>query len=93
MNDLITTPKKAVALYYDGVTAPTLSAKGTFELAEEIIAIAKEHGIPIKEEPELVNLLTKLKLGQEIPRELYVAVAEIIAFAYMIKGKVPESHP
>ena len=93
MNDLIETPKKAVALYYDGITAPKLTAKGTFEIAEEIIALAKEHDIPIREEPELVNLLSRLKLGEEIPRELYIAVAEVIAFAYMIKGKIPEHHP
>ena len=91
MNKLPETKKKVVALSYDGVTAPTLSAKGTDDLAEEIIALAKEHDIPIHEEPELVNLLATLKLGEEIPRELYVAVAEVIAFAYMIKGKLPHS--
>lgn len=85
-------PKKAVALFYDGKTAPTLSAKGTSELAEDIIALAKEHNIPIHEEPELVNMLATLKLGEEIPRELYIAVAEVIAFAYLIKGKLPDTH-
>jgi flagellar biosynthesis protein len=90
MTELIETPNKAVALSYDGITAPILSAKGTGEIADEIIALAKEHDVPIREEPELVNLLAKLKLDQEIPRELYVAVAEVIAFAYMIKGKVPK---
>ena len=93
MNEIIKAPQKAVALFYDGETAPKLTAKGTNELAEQIIALAKEHDIPIREEPELVNLLTKLKLGEEIPRELYIAVAEVIAFAYMLKGKVPERHP
>jgi len=91
MNNSPDTPKKAVALSYDGVTAPTLSAKGTSELAEDIIALAKEHNIPIHEEPELVNLLATLKMGEEIPRELYVAVAEVIAFAYIIKGKLPDT--
>ena len=85
--------KKAVALFYDGVTAPTLSAKGIDEIAEEIIALAKEHDIPIHSEPDLVNLLATLKLGDEIPRELYVAVAEVISFAYMIKGKMPHLQP
>ena len=83
--------KKAVALFYDGESAPTLTAKGDELLAEQIIAIAKEHNIPIREEPELVNVLSRLNLGDEIPHELYVAVAEIIAFAYMLKGKTPES--
>lgn len=92
MTEPIAKPKKAVALIYDGESAPTLSAKGAGELAEEIIALAKEHNIPIHEEPDLVNLLARLKLGEEIPRELYIAVAEVIAFAYMIKGKVPPAH-
>jgi flagellar biosynthesis protein len=90
MNVLVETPRKAAALSYDGITAPTLSAKGTGDFAEEIIALAKEHNIPIREQPDLVNLLAKLKLGEEIPRELYIAVAETIAFAYMIKDKVPD---
>ena len=92
MNQKTKTPQKAVALFYDGETAPKLTAKGTNEVAEQIIALAKEHDVPIREEPELVNLLARLKLGEEIPRELYIAVAEVIAFAYMLKGKVPEQH-
>lgn len=91
MNDVSEVPKEAVALIYDGVSAPNLSAKGAGDLAEEIIALAKEHDIPIREEPELVSLLANLQLGEEIPRELYVAVAEVIAFAYMIKGKFPKN--
>ena len=82
-------PRQAVALFYDGVTTPTLSAKGAGDLAEKIITLAKEYDIPIHEEPGLVSVLAKLKLGEEIPRELYIAVAEVIAFAYMIKGKMP----
>ncbi len=81
--------KKAVALYYDGESAPRLSAKGNADIAEKILAIAAEHDIPIREEPELVNVLSTLQLGEEIPKDLYVAIAEIIAFAYMLKGKKP----
>ena len=81
--------KKAVALFYDGNTAPELTAKGNNDIAEQIIALAQEHGVPIREEPELVNVLSTLELGDQIPEELYVAVAEIIAFAYLLKGKVP----
>ena len=96
MNDSSETPpekdKQAVALYYDGVTAPKLTAKGSEDIAEQIIAIAKEFNIPIREEPELVRLLASLKLGEEIPRELYVAIAEIITFVYMLKGKIPSNH-
>lgn len=92
MNKHSDIPVKAVALSYDEITAPTLSAKGAGDIAEQIISLAKKHDIPIREEPDLVNLLSKLKLGEEIPKELYVAVAEIIAFAYMLKGKIPKNH-
>ena len=82
-----THPDKAVALHYDGNTVPRVTAKGAGYLAAQIIELAEEHDIPIHEEPELVQLLSRIELGEEIPRALYVAVAEIIAFAYMLKGK------
>lgn len=80
----------AVALKYDGETAPKVSAKGSNELAEQIIALAKKHKVPLSENRELVTLLSTLELGDEIPEMLYLAIAEVIAFAYMLKGKVPE---
>ena len=80
----------AVALKYDGKTAPKVSAKGSHELAEQIIKLAKKHNVPLSENKELVTLLSTLELGEEIPEILYLAIAEIIAFAYMLKGKVPE---
>lgn len=83
-------PTTAVALHYDGKEAPRITAKGSGELAEQIIALAKEHGIPLQEDAALISLLSKLDLGDEIPQALYTAVAEIIAFAYIVNGKVPE---
>jgi len=83
-------PSTAVALHYDGTEAPKITAKGTGELAEKIIALAKEHGIPLHEDAGLISLLSKLDLGEEIPQPLYTAVAEVIAFAYIVSGKVPE---
>ncbi len=83
--------KTAVALFYDQVTAPKVTAKGEANLAQQIIALALEHDVPIREEPELVQLLAKVELGEEIPEALYIVVAEIIAFVYMLKGKVPKS--
>jgi len=80
----------AVALKYDGENAPKVTAKGSDELAQQIIALAREHNVPLTENKELVTLLSNLELGEEIPEMLYLAVAEIIAFAYMLKGKVPE---
>ena len=90
MNNELTQPSIAVALHYDGDTAPQITAKGSGELAEQIIAIAKKHNVPLQENNELVQLLSHLELGDKIPQELYLAVAEIIAFTYMLKGKKPK---
>ena len=83
-------PRQAIALTYDGQQAPTLSAKGDDELAEAILAIAREHEVPIYENAELVRLLARLELGEQIPEALYLTIAEIIAFAWYLKGKRPE---
>ena len=90
MNDKSATSSIAVALHYDGDTAPQVTAKGSGDLAEKIIAIAKQHNVPLQENNELVQLLSHLELGDQIPEELYLAVAEIIAFTYMLKGKKPK---
>jgi flagellar biosynthesis protein len=83
-------PKRtAVALHYDEQHAPRITAKGQAALADEIIALAREHGIPLHEDKQLAALLSQLELGSEIPRELYIAVAEVLAFAYMLTGKLP----
>jgi len=76
-----------VALVYDGENAPTVTAKGSGHVAEEILKIANENNIPLHEDAELVQLLSQLSLGDEIPRALYVTVAQVIAFAYIISGK------
>lgn len=76
-----------VALKYDGENAPHVVAKGTGLLAERIMELAAENDIPLYEDPDLVLLLSKLELGDEIPTMLYVAVAEVIAFAYQLSGK------
>ncbi|TQV82894.1 EscU/YscU/HrcU family type III secretion system export apparatus switch protein [Aliikangiella coralliicola] len=85
--------QKAAALKYDGENAPKLVAKGTGELARQIIDSAKEHDIHIHNDPLLIDVLGRLELGEEIPRELYLAVAKIIAFAYFLQGKHPEHKP
>ncbi|PWE43823.1 flagellar biosynthesis protein FlhB [Pseudomonas prosekii] len=82
-------PRQAIALKYDGSHAPTLTAKGDEELAEAILKIARECEVPIYENPELVRLLAKMELGDSIPKELYRTIAEIIAFAWNLKGKFP----
>lgn len=77
----------AVALRYEGKGAPRVTAKGRGLTAERILALAEEHGIPLREDPDLVYLLSQLELGDEIPATLYIAVAEVIAFAYRLSGK------
>ncbi len=64
-------PRQAIALSYDGQNAPNLTAKGDDELAEAILAIAREYKVPIYENAELVRLLAKLELGDAIPEPLY----------------------
>ena len=86
-------PEKAAALKYrkGDASAPRLVAKGRGKVAEKIIALAKEHNIPIKEDKELVEFLSMLDLYQEIPPELYKAVAEVLAFIYMLNGKAGQT--
>ncbi len=92
MSEQTNTPTLAVALQYDGETAPKVTAKGAGDIAEQILAIAREHDVPLQDNPELVKVLSKIELGDQIPEALYLAVAEVIAFAYMLKGKVPKGY-
>lgn len=80
---------RAIALQYDGDNAPTVTASGEGAIAEEILRIAREHNIPLKEDALLAELLSDLNLGEEIPPMLYRVIAEVIAYAYLVSGKVP----
>ncbi len=84
---------KAVALRYDGTSAPKVTAKGEGKVAEKIIEAAKDHGIPIQKNEELTNLLSKVRLNQEIPKSLYHAVAQILVFLYHINRKNNPTSP
>ncbi len=81
--------KKAVALGYNRLqdNAPKVLASGAGEIANKIISLAKEHDIPIKEDPDLIEILSKVEVDQEIPPNLYKAVAEIFSFLYKITNK------
>jgi len=83
----------AIALQYDGERAPRVTAKGRDQLAEEIVRLAREHGVPLQENEPLASLLAKVELGEEIPAALYLAVAQVIAFAYHLSGKTPDDVP
>ncbi|MCD6363226.1 MAG: FlhB-like flagellar biosynthesis protein [Synergistetes bacterium] len=86
MSDL----RKAAALKYDEREdrAPRVIASGKGKIAEKIIEIAREYDIPIYEDPDLVELLLKVDIGDEIPPELYKAVAEVLAFIYRLREEV-----
>jgi len=86
MNERPRTPL-AVALHYNGAGAPRLVAKGSSELARRIIDTAREHDVPLQQDDALACALSRVDLGQEIPRELYVAVAQVLAFAWSVAGK------
>ncbi len=83
--------EKAVALGYDlqKDQAPKVLAKGEGEIAKQIIKIAKEHGVEIREDSNLVEILSALELDEFIPLEAYAAVAEILRFIYAKQGKNP----
>lgn len=80
----------AVALKYDGKRAPTVAASGMDEVAREIIRIAREHQVPLYENPELAGILARLDLNEEIPETLYRVIAEILAFAFSLQGRTPD---
>lgn len=84
--------KQAAALTYDREqdAAPRLSAKGEGLIAEKIIALAKEHGVPITSDPDLFTLLAKLDVGQFIHPSLYEVVAELLVFIYRLKEDYEE---
>jgi flagellar biosynthesis protein len=78
-----------IALRYDGDGAPRVTASGRQELAERIRRLAREAGIPEYPDPELAEVLSQVPLGEEIPEALYLAVAQVIAFAFHVSGKLP----
>ncbi|MBU2977813.1 EscU/YscU/HrcU family type III secretion system export apparatus switch protein [Alteromonas sp. C1M14] len=85
--------RRAIGLRYGGgdkKAAPKVVSKGYGELADAIIHAAQEAGILIHEDPHLSEILATLDLGQEIPESLYYVIAELIAYSYMLQGKIPE---
>ena len=84
---------KAVALQYDSSRsdAPKIVASGLGELAATILEKAREAGVHIVEDPDLVEVLARIPVGDEIPEELYQAIAEILAFVYRVNGRYAQS--
>ena len=84
---------KAIALKYQPKkdSAPRVVAKGAGKLAEKILQAAREAGIPIREEPDLLEVLYRLEINQEITPETYILVAEILAWAWRLSGRLKET--
>ena len=78
----------AVALHYDRTGAPRVVAKGKGSLGAKIIEVAREHGIPIEENEVLAGALSNVEIGDEIPAELYKAVAEVLIFVLRLSGRI-----
>lgn len=85
--------KEAVALKYDRAkdAAPRVTAKGKGIVAEAIMQKAKESGVTLMEDPDLVQLLGKVELGETIPEELYRAVAEVLSYVYKVNKGAGEA--
>jgi flagellar biosynthesis protein len=78
----------AVALHYDRTGAPRVVAKGKGSIGDKIIEVAKANNIPIEENEVLAGALSNVEVGEEIPAELYKAVAEVLIFVLRLSGRV-----
>jgi flagellar biosynthesis protein len=78
-------PKRAAALRYEpGGSAPKVTAAGRGLIAEKILEEAQKAGIPIREDRALAEALSGLEMGTEVPEDLWVAVAQALAWAYRL---------
>ena len=85
---------QAAALQYDQDRheAPVVVAKGSSAVAEKIIAMAKKHNIPLQRDPELLQILMKLEINQEIPENVFHAVAEVLSMVYKANRNYSEKN-
>jgi flagellar biosynthesis protein len=84
----VDTKQLAVALHYDKSGAPRVVAKGRGVIGAKIIELAKAHDIPIEENEVLAGALSNVEIGDEIPEELYKAVAEVMIFVLRLSGRI-----
>ena len=83
--------KLAVALHYDKTGAPRVVAKGKGVIGARIVELAREHDIPIEENEVLAGALSHVEIGDEIPPDLYKAVAEVLIFVLRLSGRIRQS--
>jgi flagellar biosynthesis protein len=81
--------RQAIALEYGGHATPVVTAKAEDELALEMIAQARQNGVYVTQDPKLLALLSRLDVDQEVPPELFTAVAVILSWVYWLKGMRP----
>ncbi|MAZ70609.1 EscU/YscU/HrcU family type III secretion system export apparatus switch protein [Porticoccus sp.] len=79
---------KAAALTYSGTGAPTVVAKGEGFIAKQIIDVADQYEVPLISDEQLVSVLINVPLGDEIPENLYLAIAEVLAHVYRLNGLI-----
>ena len=85
--------KRAVALQYGaGSGAPVIVASGMGNLAEKIVEVASENGVPVYEDNSLATVLSQMELGREIPEELYEAIVEIYIYFLNFDPADPEKY-
>jgi flagellar biosynthesis protein len=80
-------PGLAVALHYNGRGAPRVVAKGGGDVAQRIVDVARKHNVPLEEDAALAGALSRVDLNREIPRDLWIAVAHVLAFAWTVAGR------
>lgn len=79
--------ERAVALHYGGENAPKVVATGRGAVADRILERAREAGVPVRQDPALADALGALAVGQEVPEEMWMAVAEVLAWAYGLERR------
>lgn len=86
-------PQVAIALEFDGQNAPRVTAKGRGEVAARILETAREHDVPVEENPILAEALSAVELDDQIPEPLYQAVAQVIAFVLSLRSDLDRRIP
>ena len=74
-----------------GTGAPFIAAAGQGHLADEIVALAEQHGIPVEHDPALASLLSTLRVGQALPPEMYQVIAELLVFLYDLDASLEDT--